>query len=161
MSTDSNDWLASIDLDAVKSAPRVRTREKESGKLKKRRRRIIYGEPGRLAPVIPAWAQGRGPDQQRAVTEVAGQFVETSELCTAQFTYQEALEVMHIIKSTTSESFLDSDSQPRLLAVLKAAIAPYEFRQAAEEHRLAEAEKAKALNKLLNEAFGLIKLEDE
>jgi hypothetical protein len=148
---DSNDWLASIDLAAVKP-----TGPRREAKPKKPRRRIIYGEPSRLAPRIPSWAQGRGPDTQRAVTAVAGKFVNTDDLCPASFTYDEAMDVMTLIN--ISEHI---ENKARLLAVLRAAVAPYEFRQAAEEHRLAEAAKLAELNKTLNQAFGLIKLENE
>jgi hypothetical protein len=148
--SDSNDWLASIDLDAVKpvSTPRAKT-------AKKYVRRIVYGEPQRLAPVIPSWARGRGPDTQRAVTAVAGQFIQTDDLCPVQFTYDEAIQILSLV--TTS----NLDNKSRLLAVLKAAVAPHEFALAAEAHRISEAAKLQELNKSLNLAFGLIKLEDE
>lgn len=152
---DSNDWLASIDLDAVKP-----TGPRQTTKSKKPRRRIVYGEPARLAPTIPSWAVARGPDQQRAVTEVAGKFIPTDELCPAQFIYQEVLALMTFIESAGMDSRQPAISA-RLLAVLHAAITPYEFKRAAESHRASEAAQLQELTKLIHNTIKLIPLEDE
>jgi hypothetical protein len=151
---DSNDWLASIDLDAVKSAPRAKGSGSGSGSGsgRKKTRRIVYGEPSRLAPPFP---KGRGPDQQRPVTAVAGKFIPTDDLCPTQFTYDEAIAVISLVSAS------DLSDKLRLLAVLRAAVAPHEFALAAEAHRISEAAKLAELNKTLNLAFGLIKLEAE
>lgn len=146
--TDSNDWLASIDLDAVRP-----TGPRRTATVKKPRRRIVYGEPSRLAPTLP---KGRGPDQQRTVTPVAGQFIPTDEICPTQFTYDEAMAALTIIAAAGT-----SKQHIRLVSVLKAAIAPHEFKRAAESHRANEAAKMQELTKLVHKAVSLIPLEDE
>jgi len=87
---DNDDWLNDlIDLDAV--APPKGT------KRRKAKSRRVYTDGASLAPKYPANYHTQGPDQQRRVREVCGQFIPTDELVNVSLTHAQRDALLNVL----------------------------------------------------------------